>query len=267
MHTQNLTYNPLLTLGNQAIQPEDDFILNLGGDSALVNLMLYDVRKRWKGIVVNPQMYFRASTLRAFASAIDGTLDPSPNSENEEPSKASEDDNYAEDAAKMAQLLPESFRVPPEQVEPSDTITVLLTGASGFLGANILASLMSRKAPSIEVIVHIRASPEEAPNKLKRACRAYSTWSDSWLPRLRFITDDIDTPKFDAEEDQPKAGDSIMDKNRSLSWHQVANEADVVIHNAAKVHWLTPCKQSMQTSFAKSEISNRKSLLQIPQPC
>ena len=209
--------------------------------------MLYDVRKRWKSISVSPQMYFRASTLEAFASMIDSALNAQLKAGSEESSTEPQEEDYAEDAGRMAKQLPKGFAMASERIGSADTLTIFITGASGFLGANILANLLSRKAPIISLIVHIRATPQEASKKLKMACQAYSNWSDTWLPRLQFVTDDIDVSDFDVKGSENKVGSSSKEHADTLSWDQVAKTADVVIHNAAKVHWLTPCKSHCST--------------------
>ena len=206
--------------------------------------MLYDVRKRWKGVHVSPNLYFRAPSLREFASKIDQALDSirtGSSSDGHKEDDARRINDYADDAAELVKLLPETFGSASERFESSTILTVFITGASGFLGANILSNLLLRKNNPVKLIVHIRATHEEAPEKLKRACQAYSSWSDSWWPRLELITEEIDMPTFNIDGIDGMATKTSRTKTGPSVWTRVAQDADVIIHNAAKVHWMKEC--------------------------
>lgn len=118
-----------------------------------------------------------------------------------------------------------STTYPPLQRLPEQT-TVFLTGATGFLGAYILKDLLAR--PKTRVIAHVRAANEaEGLERIKGTCQAYGIWSDAWSARLGCVIGDLQKAKLGLGTED---------------WRKVDNEADIVIHNGAKVHWVLPCK-------------------------
>lgn len=104
--------------------------------------------------------------------------------------------------------------------------TIFLTGATGFLGAYIVKDLLLRA--NTRVIAHVRAATEAAGlARIKGTCQAYGLWSDEWSARLSCVVGDLAKARLGLSTD---------------AWNKVANEADIVIHNGAKVHWVLPCK-------------------------
>ena len=97
--------------------------------------------------------------------------------------------DYALDGevVRNSQSFPSCFPTGPVRSE-----TVLVTGATGFLGASILKALLNREPKSIRILALVRAkSEEEAKRRVKLACIAYGTWSDSWDSRIKCITGDL----------------------------------------------------------------------------
>lgn len=115
---------------------------------------------------------------------------------------------------------------PSPEPDLSGGATIFLTGATGFLGAYILRELLSRA--SARVIALVRA-PTEATGlaRIKETCQAYDLWSNEWLTRLSCVVGDLAKAKLGLGTE---------------TWNRVADEADIVIHNGAKVHWVLPCK-------------------------
>ena len=136
-----------------------------------------------------------------------------------------QDEDYAADAHRMAETLPQAF----PDIRPLDFSkqqTVFLTGASGFLGAFVLRDLLCRKDPIVNVIVHIRAkSSEAALERLEQSCKAYGVWSDSWSSRIRCVTGNLGERRLGLASDV---------------WFKLEDTVDVVIHNGAQVHWVYP---------------------------
>ncbi|KAL8946298.1 MAG: hypothetical protein Q9183_007927, partial [Haloplaca sp. 2 TL-2023] len=113
---------------------------------------------------------------------------------------------------------------PSTEPKPLEATTIFLTGATGFLGAFILRDLLSR--PQTRVIVHVRANSEaEGLKRVRETCEAYGIWSEDWLSRLSCVSGDLQKADLGMSTE---------------SWEKVADEADIVIHNGAKVHWVQP---------------------------
>ncbi|KAI9848389.1 MAG: large subunit of alpha-aminoadipate reductase [Sclerophora amabilis] len=218
----------------KTIDPKDSFF-DLGGHSILAQQMLFAVRKTWQGVDISMSTIFRHSILREFAAEIDRALDPIGlrlDSGEQSNSAAQQDEDYTADAKELAKQLPASF--PSSRSEISQSTTVFLTGATGFLGAYVLRNLMDRKSPLVNVIAHIRAqTPVAGLYRIKQTCQAYGIWSDAWLSRIECVIGNLDDCQLGL---QPNA------------WEKVANEADIVIHNGAKVHWVLPYMNLKQSN-------------------
>ena len=115
---------------------------------------------------------------------------------------------------------------PSAEPEPLEATTIFLTGATGFLGAFILRDLLCRA--QTRVVVHVRAKSEaEGLKRVRETCEAYGIWSEDWLSRLSCVSGDLQKANLGMSTE---------------AWEKVAGEADNVIHNGAKVHWVQPCK-------------------------
>lgn len=214
--------------------------------------MLASVKKQWQGVTtLDIVTIVRHPTLRAFAAEIDRYQQHQshPQSSSLNPYRSldplglrldlegqangvPQEEPYSADAANLKDELLNAY--PSGQPPASQSTTVFLTGATGFLGAYILKDLLSR--PQVKVIAHIRAKTGSAGlDRIRGTCQAYGIWSDKWSSRLRCVTGDLQKPRLGLEDEV---------------WQEIIEEADVVIHNGAKVHWILPCKSSMMTDSA-----------------
>ncbi|KAL8669050.1 MAG: hypothetical protein Q9168_006339 [Polycauliona sp. 1 TL-2023] len=207
-------------------RPEDSFF-DVGGNSVSAQYMLASIKKRLPEVDVDIFTIIRNPTLRAFATEIDRSLDPiglrldvngqTNGITQEQPYSADVDDNKSFEKGLQ-------WTYPSNEPNLSHGTTIFLTGATGFLGAYILRDLFSRA--NTRVIAHVRAANEDAGLKrVQETCQAYGIWSDEWSDRLGCVIGDLAKPNLGLSTD---------------AWNKVANEADVVIHNGAKVHWVLP---------------------------
>jgi len=129
------------------------------------------------------------------------------------------------DARRLVREMAEEY--PTWEKPVGDSLTVFLTGATGFLGVHLLSDLLHRRIPCItRVIVHVRAVDEEAGlHRLQRSCQAYGVWREEWRSRITCFTGHLEELQLGLAEKQ---------------WEWLAREADVVIHNGAEVHWVKP---------------------------
>ncbi|GAD94481.1 alpha-aminoadipate reductase large subunit, putative [Paecilomyces variotii No. 5] len=212
----------------------EDSFFDLGGHSILAQQMFFDIRRKWRGINISMNAIFRSPTLKGFAAEIDRLLDQDSLTSGDQGQDASgavssaagqPDDEYSKDARKLADSLPSSFLVRAEAAVYEGT-TVFLTGATGFLGAYILRDLLSRKNPTVNVVVHVRAkSEEQALDRIRATTRAYGFWEESWASRISCVTGNLAEPRLGLSEQQ---------------WDDLSRRIDVVIHNGALVHWVYP---------------------------
>jgi L-aminoadipate-semialdehyde dehydrogenase len=212
----------IATVDERTLSPDDSFF-DIGGHSILAQQMLFKVNRKWTGLSINMSVIFQNPTLKGFAAHIDARLS-STNGEVNGHTEASED--YAGDAKALAKTLPASFPSADAEITPTTTLKVLLTGATGFLGAYLLRDLLTRKSPPIEVITHVRAvDGPSALNRVIRTCEAYGVWDPSWESRISCVTGNLGDPRLGLSES---------------AWNQLARDVNVIVHNGAQVHWVYP---------------------------
>ncbi len=212
--------------------PESNFF-DEGGHSILAQQMFFQIKKEWKDIDLPVKVIFQAQTLEALAAEIDRALDPiglrldtMPLSKDGEV----EDEAYAADARDLIQRLPPSIptvRTDRNADGVSTSPTVLLTGATGFLGSYILRELLTGPNPA-RVIAHVRSRDAgEGLERLKNTLTAYGLWSSDWAStsKLDVVVGDISKPKLGLTQS---------------TWERLVDDVDVVIHNGAQVNWMLP---------------------------
>jgi len=210
--------------------PDSNFF-DEGGHSILAQEMFSRLRKEWEGIDLPVGVIFRAQTLGALAGEIDRALDPIGLRLDAMPlpgDRDIEDEAYAADARDLASQLPETIPGAPNDVDyASGPPTVLLTGATGFLGSYVLRELLEGPAKA-HVIAHVRA--KDAASGLARVetvTKAYGLWSPDWLSasRLEVVVGDIAKPFLGLQQN---------------TWDDLSKRVDLVVHNGAQVNWMLP---------------------------
>lgn len=132
--------------------------------------------------------------------------------------------DYAEDEKALCKELPVSF---PSAAPPTPGDTVFLTGATGYLGAYILHDLIAHRGFK-KVICHVRApSTPAALQRLADSGTGRGVWDKAWVTGgvIEVVTGDLDKPQLGMD---------------AVTWRRVADEASVIIHNGAVVHWVYP---------------------------
>ncbi|CDZ96380.1 alpha-aminoadipate reductase lys1p [Phaffia rhodozyma] len=230
----------LLPSASSPISIDDNFF-DLGGHSILATRLIFEIRKAF---VVNVPLglVFDSPTIRALGAAIDtlrqgdlglahastttSTAQPSAGGSTETAGGAEGDDAYSKDFDKLVADLPASFEKLPVGFGEKP-LTVFLTGATGFLGAFILRDLLARRVGKVgKVICHVRAkSKEDALSRLRESGEGRNIWDESWVKdgKVEVVVGDLSAEKFGLDEQ---------------TWNRVAEEADVIAHNGAMVHWI-----------------------------
>jgi len=222
------------SLNAKTIRPTDSFF-DIGGHSILAQRMLLMVKRKMDGIQVPMAVLFRDPSLRGFSREVEqsgstpvirGSTNGDYNYSNEQVNGSrNSDEDYAGDARRLIEWLPMSFPSAAD-LDKTRPLTVFLTGASGFLGAYILQDLLTRTSPTVNVIAHVRAkSVEGAFARLQNSCTAYGVWSPNWASRLTCVTGNLGEPRLGLD---------------AKAWADLEVKVDVVIHNGAQVHWVSP---------------------------
>ena len=213
--------------------PRDTKFEDLGGNSIMAVQILPKINRRWsEANVPMSEMLAKQPTLRKLARFIDRSLDPVGLRMDAADSDDDEDqlEQYSNDLPNQIANLPASIGTAKDRniaAAYEAGTNILLTGATGFLGAYTLHAALMRKSPN-HVYAHVRAaSHTEAMNRVRTTCTAYGLWQDWWETEgnLEIVLGDLEKPRL---------GLSGPD------YSKVVNDADVIIHNGARVHWLLP---------------------------
>ena len=210
--------------------PLDESFFDLGGHSILATRLVFQLRHKL-GVHVPLGLVFDAPTIAQLAAATEkissgGTdfLVAAPDAAKENASSG--DLDYAKDAQVLENELPASFMRATPAGEPR---VVLLTGATGFLGAYVLADLLDKRRNHVQkVYVHVRANDAgSAQRRLRDALAGRGLWREAWEQegRVQAVVGDLSKPHLGLNDED---------------WAHLAKEVDVIVHNGALVHWVYP---------------------------
>jgi amino acid adenylation domain-containing protein/thioester reductase-like protein len=193
------------TLGRSDVGPEDNFF-DLGGHSLLAVRVMLEVQDRFPGRASLHDL-FSSPTLAALADHVDG-------------------DRVCDDDERVAERLRGDARLPGDLPEGSEAgrvgpiRDVLLTGATGLLGAHLLGGLL--EAVSGRVACLVRA-PDRASGlaRLRAAMETRGLWQEAFADRIEPIAGDLE------------ARDLGVPRGR---FEELAARTDAVVHNGAWVH-------------------------------
>jgi thioester reductase-like protein len=101
---------------------------------------------------------------------------------------------------------------------------VLLTGATGFLGAYLLSGLLEKTGATIHCLVRA-GSEKDGLHRLKKNLEYYELWEAGFVPRLRILTGNLDERRLGLTAAQ---------------FDFLARELDVIYHNGAMVNFVYP---------------------------
>ena len=210
--------------------PLDESFFDLGGHSILATRLVFQLRHKL-GVHVPLGLVFDAPTIAQLAAATEkissgGTdfLVAAPDTAKE--NALSGDLDYAKDAQVLESELPASFMRATPAGEPR---VVLLTGATGFLGAYVLADLLDKRRNLVQkVYVHVRANDAgSAQRRLRDALAGRGLWREAWEQegRVQAVVGDLSKPHLGLND---------------ADWAHLAKEVHVIVHNGALVHWVYP---------------------------
>ncbi|MBV6449477.1 MAG: D-alanine--poly(phosphoribitol) ligase subunit 1 [Anaerolineales bacterium] len=108
-----------------------------------------------------------------------------------------------------------------EHVEPKK---ILLTGATGFVGAFLLKDLLTMT--SAEIYCLLRADDaEQGLQRLNRNLNSYQLWDESLAHRIKPVLGDLGSPRLGLNDE---------------TFDELANQMDTIIHNGAMVNFVYP---------------------------
>lgn len=201
----------------------DSDVFALGLDSLMV-MELVTKARRALGVALRPADFFERSTISEWATHLDGmTAGPESTPEAAEKADLSRPAGLRERAVLPADVpapgaLDGSWRSPR---------SVLLTGATGFVGAHLLDELLRRT--DTEVVCLVRCTDEAAGlRRLRENAVRYLSWPDDADRRIRVLPGDLARPGLGIEAGERDA---------------LAHTVDAIYHNGARVNFAYPYDQ------------------------
>lgn len=212
----------------------DENFFDIGGHSLIATRLIFEIRQRFQ-VDAPLGLVFAEPTIRGLAKKVSelqnsdlllATEQTKVNSNGAEASKKEVVD-YAADLDKLATEYLEKSYAPVAPIKEGQQRVFALTGVTGFLGAFILAKLLSY--PNTRVICVVRAKDHAAAKeRIKKAAQGHLVWQDAWETRIDAVCGDLGEEKLGLSEED---------------WQKIAKEADTIIHNGALVHWVYPYQQ------------------------
>jgi len=208
-------------LGLGSVGLEDNFF-DLGGHSLRAAEVIFQLGERI-GTPLPIATLFRAPTITALATEVEaararGATGAAP---------AGQPADLGADLATEVELDPEirvAEPVAPAAARRPEPRAVLLTGATGFLGAFLLAELMERTGARVYCVVRATDAPA-ATARVRAALERFGRWDDAYAPRIVGLPGELGQP--------------LLGLGAS-TFATLAGKVDLIIHNGASVSMLAP---------------------------
>jgi amino acid adenylation domain-containing protein/thioester reductase-like protein len=184
----------------------DDFFAN-GGHSlrAAQAISLINAAFGW---TIALRMLFEAPTVAAFARAMRSTTPA-----------AVVAANLADDVVLSPSIVPPPCAV---WTPTSSARAILVTGATGFLGAFLLAELLDRTEAPIYCLVRADDTAH-AGRRIRQALMHYQIWQERWRSRVIAVAGDLRAEQLGLSE---------------ADYEHLAGTIDTIYHAGAQVHYL-----------------------------
>ncbi|MEM8844628.1 MAG: thioester reductase domain-containing protein [Pseudomonadota bacterium] len=147
-------------------------------------------------------------------------------------SDVSSSDSLPEDA-----ILNEAFTPLSNQnmiSNSKDATDILLTGATGFIGSFLLSELIQQTSATIHCLVRAD-NKQHAIDRVVNSLANYDIWDESINERIKVYCGDLSKQHLGLNQQQ---------------WDHLCSRVDIVFHNGATVHHLTPYEQLKATNVS-----------------
>ncbi|CAO3595035.1 unnamed protein product [Absidia cylindrospora] len=211
----------------------DENFFDIGGHSLIATRLIFEIRQKCQ-VDAPLGLVFAEPTIRGLARQVNKLqakevlLAEEVDQKEEDKQQAKEVVDYAADVDLLAaEFLEDTYQ--PLPTPGTERRTIVLTGATGFLGAFILGKLLDYNNTRVVCVVRAKDSAG-AFDRVKKAAMSHGVWSDSWLTdnRVEAVCGDLASDRLGMTQ---------------ADWDRLCAEADVVVHNGAMVHWVYPYQQ------------------------
>ncbi len=189
-----------------------DNFFELGGHSLLTTQLLARVRKAFQQDI-SLRRFFDAPTVAGLAAALELNRQG-----------GSPDALAGVDLKADAILDPSIYPQAEFDEQVTGLASILLTGATGFLGAFLLRELLEQTQAVIYCLVR-SSSAEEGITRIQRNMRVYSLWDDAFRSRVIPVVGDLSQPLLGLSAEQ---------------FDSLASTIDVIYHDGAFVNYMYP---------------------------
>lgn len=124
----------------------------------------------------------------------------------------------------------------------NDPNCVLLTGATGYLGAFLLQQVLSRTKANVYCLVRANTR-EQAKTRIKKIMFRYGAWDESYSKRILPMNGDLSKKRLGLSNDD---------------WSMLANKVEIIYHNGALVNFAYP-----YSALRGSNVLGTKELLRL----
>ncbi|KAI1659418.1 large subunit of L-aminoadipate-semialdehyde dehydrogenase [Daldinia decipiens] len=229
-------------LNPKTIRRENVFF-DLGGHSLLAQQLLLEIRKSF-GADVSISTFYEHPDLASFSAHVEKRLRDANGTDTTSDAQEATP-VYTKSLDELTGQLADKYQTADlSGLGDSKSLTIFLTGATGFLGSYLVKDILDRTSREVKLIAHVRGAKDStaALQRLRRSLQGYALWRDEWQERLSAVVGDLSKPQLGID---------------NLTWQKLSREVDVVIHNGATVHWIRKY-QDMMASNVLSTIDAMK---------
>jgi thioester reductase-like protein len=184
------------------------------------------------GFDVHPDLLADCRDVRALAARLSqGPVGPSPNEEI---------DRMLEDAVLPDDVQPTNRAATEARGGLEEARAILLTGATGFLGASLAEALLERSSAAIVCLVRPGG---DARARLDGCLKAYGVRATAFDPRIKIVEGDLRQPRLGLSEGR---------------FAELASDVDAICHAGAMVNWI-----SSYTALRAANVTGTLELLRL----